>query len=74
MFGVAGWAIFLLTSSHTTDNPCTANTSMYDRHNIAKLCFKCRVEVGATLNSTQTITVCQFGEYSDVTIVFELDA
>jgi len=46
---------------------------VYDWDYIAEFGLKCRVEVCAALNSGQAIAVGEFGEYPDITAVFELD-
>jgi hypothetical protein len=45
-----------------------------DRNHVAELGFKGRVEICAALYRAEAVTVCEFGEDSDIAVVFELDA
>lgn len=62
-----------LTSSQSTDNPCSTNGGVDDRNNFVEFGLKGRVEICAASDRTETETVCEFGEDSDVAVVFELE-
>ena len=47
---------------------------MNDRNNIAEFSLKSRIEIRATTESAEAVAVCEFGEDSDIAVVFELKA
>ena len=47
---------------------------MNDGDDIAELALEGGVKVGAALDGGETVAVCEFGEYADVAVIFELDA
>ena len=47
---------------------------MDDRNDISELRLKGRVKIRAALDRTEAVTVCEFGEDSNVAAVFKLDA
>lgn len=61
-----------LTSSQSSDDPCSTNGGVNYRNDLAELGLKGRVEICAASERTETIAICEFGEYSDVAAVFEL--
>ena len=46
---------------------------MNDRNDVTELALKGRVEIRAALDRAEAVTVCEFGEDSDVAVVFELE-
>ena len=46
---------------------------MNDGNDVAELGLKGRVEIRTTLDRTEAVSVCKFGEDSDIAAVFELE-
>lgn len=46
---------------------------MHDRNDVAELALKCGVKVSAALYCSQAVAVGEFGEYTNIAVIFELD-
>ena len=57
----------------TADDARAADGGVHDGNDLAKLCLECRVEIGAALDGDEAVSVCEFGENTDVAAIFELE-
>ena len=62
------------TSGQSADNPRTTNGGVNDRNDLPKFGLKGRVEIRASLDRAEAVAICEFGEDSDIAVVFELKA
>lgn len=61
-----------LAGGQSTDDPCSTNRCVNDGNDVAKLGLKSRVEICAASDCTKAVCICEFGEDSDIAVVFEL--
>jgi hypothetical protein len=66
-------SFILPTCGQSANYPRAANAGVHDRDDVSKLALERRVEVGAALDCSQAVAVCQFGEDADVAVVLELE-
>lgn len=64
-------AIRRLTSGQSTNNPRFADGGLNDRNDVPEFGLKGREEICASPERTETVSVCELGEDSDIAAVFE---
>jgi hypothetical protein len=47
---------------------------VHDGDDVHEFTLECRVKIGAALDSSKAVTVCEFRKDADVVVVLELDA
>lgn len=62
------------TSSQAADDARPSDARMHDGDDISKLTLEGRVKVGTALDGGQAVAVCEFREYANIAVVFELSA
>jgi hypothetical protein len=57
----------------TTDDARATYGGVNDGDHVTQLGFESRVEIGAALDGDEAVRVCEFGEDTNVAVVFELE-